>query len=52
MSEDIPKNIQKKTLECEKMIRAILRLTWRKNYEYLTPILRLGSGRSFGELAA
>ena len=52
MNEDLPELITMKMTECENIIRAILRLTWRKNYEYMTPILRYGSGKSFGELAA
>ena len=51
MNEDLPELITKKTIECENIIRAILRLMWRKHYEYMMPILRYGNGKSFGELA-
>jgi hypothetical protein len=35
----------------EETIQSIERLNWRKMYEFMIPVLKLGAGTSFGELA-
>ena len=51
ISNEIPRTIAVKKHECEELIDAIRCLTWRKNYEFMQPVGRISSGRSFGELA-
>ena len=38
--------------KCIELIKAIKRFHWRKQYELMNPVLKLGPGKSFGELAA
>ena len=51
IEEEIPAAIAIRIKACEQMIENITRLTWRKNYEYMIPVSKLGPGNSFGELA-
>ena len=51
ISPEIPKAIAARFMNCQEQIEAIKRLHWRKIYELMTPILSLGVGESFGELA-
>ena len=38
--------------KCLEYIKAVKRFHWRKSYELMNPVLKLGPGKSFGELAA
>ena len=51
LSKDIPFQILTKSQNAEEQIQTILRFQWRKLYELMVPILLLGGGKSFGELA-
>ena len=51
LKEEIPKAMAAKFAVFEDLIHAVLRFTWRKNYELMLPVLKLGQGKSFGELA-
>ena len=51
LSDDIPRALAKKLASAEELIQAIRRLHWRKSYELMVPVLWLGPGKSFGELA-
>ncbi len=42
LRDEIPKSMALKYTEFQELIHAVLRLTWRKNYELMIPVLRLG----------
>ena len=51
IKQEIPESIQERSSECLEVIQAVKRYQWRKNYELMVPVLLLGPGKSFGELA-
>lgn len=51
IAHEIPQALRARFRQCEELVDAIKRFYWRKNYELSTPILKLGPGNSFGELA-
>ena len=51
IDKEIPESLQERSNECLEVIQAVKRFQWRKNYELMVPVLMLGQGKSFGELA-
>ena len=49
--KEIPESLQERSNECLEVIQAVKRYQWRKNYELMVPVVMLGPGKSFGELA-
>ena len=42
LKDEIPKSMALKYTEFQELIHAVLRLTWRKNYELMIPVISLG----------
>ena len=42
LKDEIPKSMATKYTEYQELIQAVLRLTWRKNYELMIPVVSLG----------
>ena len=51
IQSEIPEAIRERSNACIEVIQSVKRFQWRKNYELMVPILLLGPGKSFGELA-
>ena len=51
INDEIPDAIRERSNDCMDAIQCMKRYIWRKNYELMMPVLLLGPGKSFGELA-
>jgi hypothetical protein len=52
LDDDLPHAVREHMENIEEMIVKMHALKNKKNYELMLPVIRLGQGKSFGELAA